>query len=197
MVIRNKEMEKHKDKWTWKIRRWVKYELPYLHTEFFQGVKNLIKWFRLVWKDRDWDDHFIFEALKFKIQNTSKYIGTKQRFVGWEDEVRYMNICVKLIDRIQEDWYQMEYMDYEDSKIEFVPSGEDRYRMEETVTRNDLKSYIDKHPNSKKQISKQQKFKSYLKTERGTALAIGVHRHVKARKLLFKILEEKIQGWWD
>ena len=189
---------KEKDKLIWKIKRWFRWEAKYLHRDIIKGIKNLWKWFPLVWKDRNWDSHFIFEVLKFKIKNTSKYIGTHQRFVGWENEVRYMDLCVKLIDRIQEEWYQMEYMEYEDSEIEFVPSSEKGlYEMEETITRNDLKSYIDKYPNSKREVFKQEMFKGYLQTERGTAISIGVHRHLKARRLLFKILEEKIEGWWD
>jgi len=189
---------KTKDKLIWKIRRWFKWDFKHLHRNITKGIKNLWKWFPLVWKDRDWDHHFIFEVLKFKIKNTSKYIETKKRFVGWENEVRYMNICVNLIDKIQEEWYQMEYMDYEDSKIEFVPSSkEGLYEIEQSVTRNDLKSYISKYPNSRREVLKQRMYKGYSETERGIALSIGVHRHLKARRLLFKILEEKIEGWWD
>lgn len=186
-----------KDKWTWKIYRWAKYDLPYLHIYFFQGVKNLLKWFKIVWKDRDWDDHFIFEALKFKIQNTSKYTKSKQVFVGWEDEVRYMDICVKLMDRIQEEWYKTEYLNYEDSEIDFVPSENNTYEMKRKVTRNDLKTYIEKYPHSKRVVLKEGKYKNYNNTETGISLAIGIDRHLKARKLLFKILEEKIEGWWN
>jgi hypothetical protein len=40
------------------------------------------------------------------------------------------------------------------------------------------------------------KYKGFEK-DMGTALAIGMERHLKARKLLFKILEEKIEGWWN
>ena len=36
-----------------------------------------------------------------------------------------------------------------------------------------------------------------FKEEYGIALAIGIERHLKARKLLFKILERKIESWWD
>jgi hypothetical protein len=31
--------------------------------QFFRNIHNLIRWFPIIWKDRDWDDHFIFEIL--------------------------------------------------------------------------------------------------------------------------------------
>jgi hypothetical protein len=34
-------------------------------------------------------------------------------------------------------------------------------------------------------------------TDTGLALAMGIERHLKARKLLFKIMERRIQAWWE
>ena len=37
----------------------------YQHKYIKYGVQNLYKWFWIIWKDRDWDHHYIFEVLKF------------------------------------------------------------------------------------------------------------------------------------
>ena len=35
---------------------------------FIISIKNLIKWFPIIWKDRDWDDHYIWEIMKNKLR---------------------------------------------------------------------------------------------------------------------------------
>jgi len=163
-------MEKEYNEWYWKLYRWWKWEAKHFHRDIAQGFRNLWKWFPIVWRDRDWDNHFIFEALKFKLKNTADYFEEKQRFVGWEDEVKYIRICEKLITRIQNDYYQMEYLD---------------------------EKYINQYPRTKEKVLSSDKYKTYLHTNNGIALAIGIERHLKARKLLFKIMERRIEAWWD
>ena len=57
-----------------KIALWWKFEGQYYHTDFIKGIKNLKKWFRVVWKDRNWDSHYIFEIMIHKLKAQSKYI---------------------------------------------------------------------------------------------------------------------------
>ena len=33
------------------------------------GIKNCIKWFPIVWKDRNWDELYIYMLLQFKLKN--------------------------------------------------------------------------------------------------------------------------------
>ena len=191
-------MNKEYNEWYWKLYRWFKWEAKHVHRDIAQGFKNLWKWFPIVWKDTDFDDHFILEALKFKLKNTADYFEVKQRFVGWEDEVRYIRICEKLIERIQNDYYQSEYFDYYDFNIEWIPveGNDDLVEFKEQEIRNDVADYIAKYPNTHKKVLNNSKYKGYKK-DTGLALAMGIERHLKARKLLFKILEEKIESWWD
>jgi hypothetical protein len=186
------------NEWYWKVYRWIKWDLKHFPRDVKKGFINLYKWFPIVWKDRDWDDHFIFEALKFKLKNTANYFEEKQRFVGWEDEVKYIRICEKLITRIQDDYYQMEYTDYVNMEFDLIPiSNTDRFEYKSTVTENNLNKYFALYPKTKKKTLSSDKYKSYVSTDTGLALAMGIERHLKARKLLFKIMEEKIEGWWD
>ena len=186
------------NEWYWKVYRWIKWDLKHFPRDVKKGFINLYKWFPIVWKDRDWDNHFIFEALKFKLKNTANYFEEKQRFVGWEDEVKYIRICEKLITRIQDDYYQMEYTDYVNMEFDLIPiSNTDRFEYKSTVTENNLNKYFALYPKTKKKTLSSDKYKAYVSTDTGLALAMGIERHLKARKLLFKIMEEKIEGWWD
>lgn len=155
------------------------------------GIKNLIHWFPIIWKNRDWDHDFILETLKFKIQKTADYIESKKRFVGWENEVRYMRISVELISRIQEDYYQAEYFPYLD--LELVRDG-DAYKIE--ITRDSSKIYLAKYPLDLKRAMKHPDTQDFFKKE-SSYLGVSRYRHIKSRKLLFKILEERIERWWD
>jgi len=192
-----KNIKKYNE-WYWKLYRWFKWDAKHLHRDIAQGFKNLYKWFPIVWKDRDWDDYFIFESLKFKLKNTANYLEDHKRFVGWEDEVAYIRICEKLIKRIQDEYYQMEYMDYIDMEFDLIPIVNTyKFEYKSTVTKNNLDQYFAFYPRTKNKVLSLDKYKTYVHTDNGTALAMGIERHLKARKLLFKILEEKIERWWD
>lgn len=85
------------------IKDYIKYDIPY-------GIKNLIKWFPLVWKDRDYDHNYILYTLKFKIHNTRKLHEKNRRHVGVEKEIHCMKVCEILLDRlIKDDYYLMHY----------------------------------------------------------------------------------------
>ena len=58
--------------------------------QFVQSVKNLIKWFPVIWKDRQWDSHYYEVILLHKIRLQRKYFEKRQFFVGWENEVKWM-----------------------------------------------------------------------------------------------------------
>ena len=45
--------------------------------EFKRSITNLIVWFPLIWKDRHWDDMYIFDILQFKLKNQAKYISDR------------------------------------------------------------------------------------------------------------------------
>lgn len=183
---------KEYNQWYWRLYRWAKWEGRYLHRDVIQGFKNLWKWLPIVWKDRDWDDHFIFEALKFKIKNTANYLAKYDRYEGVEKNVRYMRICEKLIQHIQNNHYQMEYQDYLEDKMHVVDG-----KIEFETIKDNTADYIKQYPLTYKKVTLDPRYETYLANNSSTCLAMGIERHLKARKLLFKILEEEIEGWWD
>lgn len=75
-------MKKEYNQWYWRLYRWFKWDAKHFHRDVAYGFKNLWKWFPIIWKDRDWDDHFIFEVLKFKIKNTADLFEKKSE-VCW------------------------------------------------------------------------------------------------------------------
>src|SRR5205807_2048688 len=88
-------------------------------------IKNLIKWFPIVWKDRDLDSAYIFDLLKFKLENQAKSIGGNDRHVGAQINSQKMKLCARLIEKIRTDFYELEYADYHKTEIHFDELSEE------------------------------------------------------------------------
>lgn len=152
-------------------------------------IKNIIKWSPILWKDRDWDHYFIIDTLRFKIANTAKYIEKNKRYVGWERDVERMNLAVRLIDKMQEEYYSCEYQDYYKSNFWFEDYENDLKELKFEATENNLKEYFKKYPKTYKLFSEE--------TDLKLALRMGNHLHNKCKRILFKLIEENIEKWWD
>ena len=108
-----------------RIYLWWANDGKYYHKYFKQGVKNLIYWFPVIWKDRDWDEHYIYEVLKHKLKTQAKYIDNRDFHTRAKQDAKRMRLCVKLIQLCQDEPYTSEYMDYEKERVWFTPC-EDR-----------------------------------------------------------------------
>lgn len=175
-------------------------DVRYFFLDLSRRIKNLWRWFPIIWYDKDYDDHFIFEVLKFKIKNTADYTEQRQWFVGYEHEVARMRLCVKLIECVQEEWYGMEYFDHYKTKFNFVPTedkdknGDPYYTIHSEIIEDNLDSYFKKYPLTYKRVIA----KLGSNSDRSQiALYIGKENHERAKRLLFNILNKHIENWWE
>lgn len=182
---------------TWKQKLW--YCLPYRVRYFITGVKNLIRWFPIIYKDRDWDDHYIWQVLKFKLKNQAKYIGYHDRHLSAKRDAEIMMLCVSLIDKIQNEYYQSEHMGYHESDFNWIDCedipGHKQLEIIEKLEHYD--DYFKKYPRIYKQVINAEKLPFQKNNKGGIAINIAYINHNRARKLLFKILEQNIERWWD
>lgn len=44
------------------------------------GVRNLIKWFPIVWRDRDYDQDYLYEMIHFKLSNMELFFKSKNTY---------------------------------------------------------------------------------------------------------------------
>jgi hypothetical protein len=115
--------------------------------KFFKSVNSLIRWFPIIWNDRDWDHHYIFEILKHKLIFMSKSIREKDNHTLAEYDANRMMLCVRLIDKVQNEDYMNELINDDELTIEKIRAGQ--------------------------------------------------KKHDKAKRILFKLLENYIERWWD
>ena len=173
------------------------FEYRYYPQKFIIGIKNLIKWGPLIWKDRDWDDSFFFEVMKFKISKMAKSHGAYMPYVGNKRNVEIMNLIVRLIDKFQDETYLHEYFDYVDEKIWFEKvEGAGYYNMKSEILKDDLDEYFQKYPLLKKQAEQHRFYKQ--NPDRATlAISMGFIQHDRAKRLIFELLNHHVQKWWE
>ncbi len=140
-------MSEEYNEWYWRLYRWIKWELPYQHKYIKYGVKNLYKWFRVIWNDRDWDHHYIFQVLKFKLEKQANHLAENGFHNNAQRDAELMMTCVRLIDKLQNEYY------YDELCKSGVRSSE--------------------------------------------AVKNVIAKHKKAKRLLFKIMNDRIEEWWD
>ena len=183
---------------------WWKYDGKYLHREIKTGIKKVWYWLPIIWKDRDWDSHYIFEVMKHKLQAQAKYIGDRDFHTRAQQDARRMRICVKLIQKVQDEEYTMEYMNYHKDRHWFEDC-EDKpgySSWESEIVWEKYDEYFVKYPLIYKRVLKGEgpftlDGRSDSDMKHIIAMNIGHINHDRARKLLFKIMEQNIEGWWD
>lgn len=181
------------------IKLWWKFNGKYYHRDLKNGIENLIRWFPTIWKDRDWDDYFIWEILKFKLKNQAKYIGNNDRHVSAKRDAEIMVLCVNLIEKIQNEYYSGEYMDYHNSDYNWIDSKDYPEMCELDIVQKSehFDDYFKKYPRVYKQVMNMEKTLFSRKDKRGIATNMAYINEKRANKLLFKILEQNINKWWD
>jgi len=189
-----------------KIKWWLQ-DARFYPKSFITGVKNLWKWLPVIWRDRDWDHFYIFQVLKFKIEKQAKYIGSRDIHMNAKRDAEIMMTVVRLIDKVQDETYNMEYMDYHKSRNYFVEidkvHGEEKmyeWKSEELSERFD--EFFKKYPRQYKkavsgELKRFRRDENESENKRIYAMEIAHENQERCQRLLFKLLDENIRKWWD
>lgn len=179
------------DKVTWRTYApvWLK--------EIIDGISNIIKWAPVIYKDRDWDGHYIFEMLKFKLIQQRKEIVEANRHMEVEDTNRYITICLNLIEHIQEETYNLEYQDFVRERMWFSDNGDGTSTLKSEIEMENLSGYFRKYPNQTKYLLNKKPRLGLPENKMELALRLSDLNQSRCQKLLFKILDYKINTWWD
>jgi len=163
---------------------------------FITGVKNIFRWAPTLYKDKDWDSWYIYNILQKKIEYQRQEIINANRHTDIDRDNRDMTIALNLLERVKDDYYGMEHVDYSKTEFDFIPveGNSNLKEMKMTVLSENYDEFLKKYPSSVRKVLK----------EKGNDLDkdvlchyVAIHNQEKARKLLFKLLEQKIERWWD
>lgn len=169
---------------------------------FIRGVKNLIKWGPTIYNDYNWDYRSIYDVLFKKIELLRKNIVQNNRHTAVEADNFWMTLSLNLINKVKNEVYSTEYFDYIDKNYSFDKiddldqDGNNLYEMNTSVIRDNTEEYVKKNPSKVRILTK--KYPNFAsETNEEKAMLIARHKHEQAKKLLFKIIETKIDYWWD
>jgi hypothetical protein len=162
---------------------------------FIGGIKNIFRWVPTLYKDKDWDDWYIFTILQKKIEFQRKEIIYANRHMEVDRDNRDMTIVLNIIERVKEEYYETEYLDYEDSDIKFKPieGDENLHSADIEVLSETYDEFLKKYPSSVRKVLKETPNLS----KRDLCHYVSKHNQEKAYNLLFKILKERMRWWWD
>jgi hypothetical protein len=114
-----------------------------------------------------------------------------------------MLLCARLCYIQQEESYVDEYLDYVEWKHEFVATDKTKrhYTVESAAVKDNLDEYFALYPSQYKRAlqGKIAWWGNATTTEDRTALAVCIawDNQERSRRLLFKILDQRIGDWWD
>lgn len=165
-------------------RNLLEFKLFEIVKDFFDdvriGVLNIIKYIPIIYKDRDWDQYFLFKLMQFKLIRMEDLFINHSHLANNERYAKQMRVCINLLSRISEDEYHENVFKNHDKKwgdIEFS-SGEEDFG----ITR----------PNVKTKEDEKQENKEYR---------ILSDKLVKLQQqdidMLFLNMRKYIQNWWD
>ena len=162
---------------------------------FLGGCKNILRWVPTLYKDKDWDDWYIFTILQKKVEFQRKEIIYANRHMDVDRDNRDMTIVLNLIERVKDEHYNTEYLDYEDSKFRFEPveDNENLCSLEVDVLSERYDEFLKKYQSSVRKVLKQNPDLN----KKDLCFYVSKHNQEKAHYLLFKILKERMRWWWD
>ena len=154
--------------------------------KIIDGLKNYWKWRKIIYNDSWWDSHFLFDIMRFKIEQ----METGFRNHGWgvmsEKDADKMKICKLLLDRIIKD-------DYYDNvfKYHYEKWGESEFTWNDTEDPElvSLEITCKNAITDDDKIQEREEFRNLMGRE-------GV---LKKQDIdyLFKLMSKHILYWWD
>ena len=95
-----------------------------------RGVKNLIKWFPVIWEDRDFDWYYMFKIMEKKLLEMER-----AEYFSWHansgKDAHRIKVCRLLIQRIQKD-------DYWENACKIIPASSGTHEIANYMQNQDM-----------------------------------------------------------
>lgn len=154
------------------------------------GIENLIKWFPVIWQDRDWDHWFIYKIFHFKLKEVEKLQRKYGNSTSSEKVADQIKLAVLLLDRLIKDEYLENVLKPHEEKwgeSEMIFTPIDPTEGDEGMSTLDFK--VEKAITEEEQAQESKERMILYKHE------------TKLRQqdldMVFKHIRKYIEGWWD
>lgn len=157
----------------------------YQMKRFFIKLKRFIAFIPVIWKGDDWDYRYALDLFQFQLSRLADYIEKNDRYVGNKNDVARIRTVCRLMTKVYDEEYAMEYMDVLEKKYgkgimdcEFKKNKETGHStmMYKYENREDAEEIEKTHSKLLHESHKKQE---------------------RAHRILWQLIEKDIRGWWD
>jgi hypothetical protein len=164
--------------------------ITYPVRRFFRKIKNVFRWLPTIWKDEDYDDHFINEIFIKKLEHTRDFFLSDRTHILEAKKVAAE--IQEAIDRLHMTRDSWEF--YEDPAHEAIEKkwGKSKFNF---IPTNDGtgSSYMEiEHENVKTPEDEEQYSKEFRE-----AMSQARKEYRKDKKEAYKFIAKHIDRWWD
>ena len=152
--------------------------------KFFKRITNVLSWIPTLWSVQWYEYDNFYVIMRFTLVKMIKHFKSFHvQYIGIERDIELMELCIRLIDRVKDEYYIDKFLDEVSEKY-----GD----LKMTTTRSDSELFYNADFTYEKIIISDEADEEDRKQIRKKWEA----RDKKARALLFKILNERLHGWW-
>lgn len=151
------------------------------------GIKNIIRWFLIIWQDRNWDHYFIYRIFWYKLVRMEQNIRKHGSSMNAEKDADTIKTCIDALDRLMEDDYNKTGFEEHDKKW-----GEPEFNF---IVSEDNPSY------STLEIKRERVITGEDEEQAAKELSEAVNEENALKEkdldILFTTMRENIESWWD
>lgn len=162
---------------------------------FRHGVQNLITWFPIIWKDKQWDHDFMEQILIKKLTLMADYFEEGNTIC--KDAHLYaqkIRTVVRLLEKYSENYYEMEYTQYFKQDFHIDKNGQVHLL---PVEYDNLGQYFDKYPRIFKEVASQVKDHNEEDAREIIASLMASRNEQRCLQLAYKMIAYYSPRWWD
>lgn len=158
----------------------------YIKRKFWQ-IRNVFRWLPVIWNQFDFDKSYAIQVFTFQLSKIADFLESDRAMtVSAKRNAQQIRTVLSLFKKIEDSEYGSEYQDQ--IKEIYGPSVINFY-FEDTGEGNGssfLKHEFEKWDNAEEVQKKYDEL--FLKSRA---------KEEKANKLVWKLIENQINGWWD
>jgi hypothetical protein len=149
-------------------------------------ILNLKKWLPIIWNKYDWDYSYSLNVFKRALLDQAEFMESDRAYNATaKDDAKRIRTIVKLMDKVYDDEYGMEYFDqlkekYGDDALDFVWEETDDDEMVSFKFKYQLWDNADE-----------------IRKHHRMLMNKAMERQKKAERLLWALVEHNIRRFWD
>ena len=156
---------------------------------FSIGMSNLRRWLPIIWKDRDWDKHFIMEVLVFKLRKHKEYLEKHAHTESSPEQIQSMSECLQLLEQVHDEWT---YYEQPASKKHEEKWGKSDFYTEPCEDRPECHRLKDRNDERYTEAEVKQKNEEFILNNR-----IALHKRKRDFEVAMEIFVQNFDSWWD